>query len=373
MYLKKYVARTDSVDILRDLIFIVGAVYITYALLGDYVDGGHNYRQGDWLINGVNQDVRRGYFGSALIYFSDFLGANPLLILVMFQIALVWALFFHFRQAVDAVKTPIVGYLLAVSPGMFPVFWLVDAEAAARKEVIAFAGLALFAAGILNARRSLLALGAVLLAGSFWAHEATIFLMPAFLAIAAISLHITALRRWLAVASVTVSVSACLAFFHALAHSHIPDVAGICEPLLERGLDKQICSGAIDWLRRDLSYAWECTADKVTFREIAEFFLAYLFALTPLAFVISRLDRRKSYIAFAILSAVPFVLLCFIAIDWGRWVSMHVFSLSIFLVVAIGGGREKIRHPIRVQKPADIILAASVSVLFFLFAPPYLI
>lgn len=373
MFVKRYFAQAGYVSILRDLIFIVGAANLSIVLIGNYLKGGHSYQQGDWLINGVNDDIRRGYFGSALIRISDFTGADLLLVLVALQIALVCALFFYFRKAAEAVKSPVIGYLLSVSPGLFSVLWLVETGGAARKELIAFAGLALFATGILYARRTALALGAFVFAAGFWAHETTTFLMPAFLGIAAVSWYVTELKRWLIVLTAAVTVSACLALLHALTHSHIPDVAGVCQPLLERGLDENICSGAIVWLDLDLAHAREFTAGKATWQDLMEFSAAYLFALAPLAFVISRLGRRRLYVAFAILSAVPFILLCFIAIDWGRWISMHVFSVALLLIVAIGGEWEQIRHPVRLQKPVDIIVMILVSVIFFLFAPPYMI
>jgi len=61
-----------------DFSLAVSFFLVTLRVLDDVRLGGHGHKQGDYLINNLVEPVRRGHFGTAIIWVSDvLLGSNP--------------------------------------------------------------------------------------------------------------------------------------------------------------------------------------------------------------------------------------------------------------------------------------------------------
>lgn len=73
--------------------------------------------------------------------------------------------------------------------------------------------------------------------------------------------------------------------------------------------------------------------------------VAYALTLAPVLYVLSCLEHQHRMMALALLSGLPFVLLYGVAVDWGRWMSMHVFSMMVVTMAALWSGFASLRHP----------------------------
>lgn len=69
------------------------AIVLLFSVLEIIRHGGNAYKHGDWLVNALEEPVRRGAFGSALLHLSDALQVSPLLVVGMLQVVLVAALY----------------------------------------------------------------------------------------------------------------------------------------------------------------------------------------------------------------------------------------------------------------------------------------
>ena len=326
-------------------LLVVSFLYVTLVMLRDIRWGGNSWKHGDWLINNAGGEVRRGGFGSAILSIGDLLGTSPLVLVGAVQIAMLAGLFLAFRQLAANLPDPRVAALILVSPAIFTVFWAADPQGSMRKEVIAFAGIALAAIGATQRRAMPLWAGTALLCISFFAHEAMVLLAPAYLSVLVASGLVRSAPRQALVAGAAVAGIASLALYHALTHTRIDDAAQVCAPLLARGLPQSICDGAIEWLEYDAARGYREMLVWMHPENIAGFLIAYALALAPFLYL-SILSRRPARTA-AILMALglPFLPLYAVSVDWGRWMSLHVFSAAILAVCALQQGAAGFRRP----------------------------
>jgi len=322
-----------------DLFFILSFLYITYRIARDFRSGGDAWGQADWLISNLAGDVRRGQFGSAIISIGDYLGTSPLLVVSAIQVILLALLFLCYRSlALRSMGLPLA-ILLSVSSAIFAVFWVADPQGAVRKELLTFSGLALCALGALRGVRPLFWLGTLLVGVSFIAHEALVLFIPTFVLIIWITSFHRAAPRQSVMAIAAVSLAGVYAVVYALLNAQVDDPGAVCAPLLLRGLDEGICGGAIKWLGYDMDRAQRVILSQLTAGNLFGFSAAYAAALCPLAYCISLSADWRVPAVFLLLLAVPFLPLFFIAVDWGRWMSFHVFSASILLACAVEKGK----------------------------------
>lgn len=314
-------------------------LYVSLHVLNDYRAGGNGWKQGDWLINNAAGPIRRGPFGSAIISISDWLNLDPLAFVVIIQISLLALTFATFRILVTSMRNPMISIILIMSPAIFVVFWVADPQGSVRKELIAFAGISLYALGAVRANWVLLWLGVVIFLVSNLSHEAMVLFVPTFFAIILFSgLHKTSATHSIASVAVIVSFSI-YALLFAMRHTRVDDIYPICAMLTERGLAESICSGAIRWLSYDTAYGFEAVSSRLGVRSLGGFLVAYFAALAPLVYIIWLSEKRMWGLMAVILLALPFVPLYPVAVDWGRWMSFHVFSATIVLACAISTNR----------------------------------
>ena len=323
---------------------ILSFLYISLGVFCDYRAGGNSWKQGDWLINNEAGNVRRGPFGSMILSASDFAGSNPLLIVSSIQIIFLAVLFISFRLLADQGRKSPITILILISPAIFTAFWVADPQGSVRKELLAFAGLSLSALAAVRENRLIFWLGVLTFCVSILAHEAMVLFTPTFFGIILVSrLHKTAIAHALS-ASLIVSLFSLFAFFYAISCSQAIDVIAICAPLIERGLDKEICGGAIKWMAYDSAYGFQAVISKINIRSLGGFLISYAAALAPFLYFIWIGRRSTGSGVILVLLALPFVPLYFIAVDWGRWMSFHIFSAAILLACAMAKDSFPIRR-----------------------------
>ncbi|MDA8586405.1 hypothetical protein N9L47_09070 [Rhodobacteraceae bacterium] len=350
-----------------DGFLLLSFLLVSLGVYYDYLAGGHNWKQGDWLINNSAGYVRRGPLGSAFISISDYIGSNPLLVVSVCQIIILAILFISFRLLVTQCNHPKLWLLILISPAIFTVFWVADPLGAVRKELIAFTGLSLYALGSIRENWLLLWAGVLVFCISVVSHEAMVLFIPTLFGIIILTeLHKTATKHALTSAIVVTCLSI-VAFIYAINTSQAVETYEICSALIERGLNELICRGAIEWLSYDSSHGFRFVVSMLNTRSIIDFLIIYAFALLPFFYIISLGERKTRNILALVLLALPFIPLYFVAVDWGRWISFHIFSASTILSSAAAKGH------FRIQRNPSYFYIFPLVVLALLASPNHII
>jgi hypothetical protein len=308
--------------------------YLLLCLYGDYSSGGNSWKQGDWLINELAEPVRRGLFGSALLLISDALGANPLLLLAVFQAMIVALIFAVIAAAVLSLGTPDKLLLLLLSPGFLVFFWFNDPQGSVRKEILAYVAFLPLIVAALRGKGGYIAyalsVGAYALAMA--SHEANVFFLP-FLCVAI----------WLVLPS-ELSVKARLGFLvlpaalalagglYAVANTNVSDSGPMCLQLQQRGLDAAICEGAIAYL--ETAPADAHMNPTLWFSEhFRMFVLLYVVCVLAFRALLQGIANPDSWFLAVIASGLVFFPLYYLGGDYGRWLNFHVSSAVLVALV----------------------------------------
>ncbi len=339
-----------GLDAVLALVWLV----ISLGVLQDYLSGGNRWKHGDWLINTAGGPVRRGPFGSAVLSVGDLLGISPLLVVCVLQVVILAVLFLAFRALVDRAGPVRLQAMLWLSPAFFTVLWVVEPQGAVRKELLAFAGLSLLALGAVSGRLIVLWLGVLVYCISTIAHEGMVLFGPVFIGILVLSgLFRSAPWQALSATLIAIGVSGA-ALFYALVHARVEDPNLVCAPLLERGLDPEICAGAISWLAHDAGVGVAAVAERLTGASVVGFLLGALAAFAPFGYLVSVGTRPRLGLVILLGAVLPILPLFPVASDWGRWLSLQVFSMSVLLSCAMASGR----FPLRAVPSRGLVVGA---------------
>lgn len=331
----------------------VAVVFVAIHYLRVIEGGGLRWATGDWLIHYRSGLVRRGLTGTVALAISDWTGAGPLAVVGAMQVC-IWLAMSGLVIFVFA-RTPMSGpvLMLLMSP-MFLQFPFLYSGNAMMKEIIGFLGIAMLAAFSVIANRGLLLAGAAVFGLSAFANEANAFMAPAALAFIWVYRRRQTISGSLALAAGLAILGLSLAGVMVAVLFPGSGMSGpICEEL-GRYLDPQrFCDsyGGIWWLERDMTdafaYMWRTDVASGAW---PKFIVGYAAALLP--FLLFRPcdeampDRVYLPVVLGILLYAPLFLL---ATDWGRWINMHVFSMTMLAVVLLREGfvepRTRSLHP----------------------------
>ncbi len=327
------------------LAFWVAIAIVLAYLVQDFALGGNAYKQGDWLINIDQVVVRRGILGSAFIAAADFLHLDLLLLVVLVQAGLLLlfaACLWRVISKLGEHAEHALYWLLIFSPTFVILFWANDPQGSLRKEILVYAAFGLILYALANRAGAADAAGSprwpwagavALFAAGMIAHEANLLFLPAFawLLYRSARAGLVPWRELALTLALLLAVAALSAGFFLL-HVSLTDAGPVCAPLLARGLSAGFCDGAIRWVTRDLSYAMRVTAGNWSAASWG-FWLIYGWASAlVLWFSLHFVQRRRLLLMYG-LTALPFLPLFHVALDWGRWMNFHISSW-IFLVLA---------------------------------------
>lgn len=304
----------------------------------DLGPGGNVWKQGDWLINTFETNIRRGPVGTQILVLADATGLSPVHVVLGLQLLLLTAIYALLtRMALWPDMAPVV-LLFVVCPAFFVLFWANDLQAGGRKEILGMAGVMLALWGAGAGRLWPVIVSAVIMAAGFVGHEVNLLLAPLYALILVGAARQNRLPKGPVFGLLAiVTLAGIAAFLYAVRFSHVADTGPICAPLLERGLPETFCSdGAIPWMSRtsneDIDMVAACN---LTDGLPAIFALAYVLASLPFAYLISRLENARRWAVFAALAVVPFLPLFVVALDWGRWMALHAFSAAVLMILAL--------------------------------------
>ena len=332
-------------SVLRGVVFVylaVASLYAVYCYLLEINDGGQVWTTGDWLISYRAGFVRRGLTGSITYGLSDLTGINALYVAAATQISVYAALLATVFFILSRSKITIPVALLAMSPVflLMPFFFM---KLAMIKEMIGFLAVALVGVTAFTPYRWPFWAGITVFAASGFAHEINAFLAPNLLMLIYLLFRMQLLPRRQAVwASVVIIVSSAAAILTSMIYSGNGMGDAICRVMLSYGGRPEFCGeqGPTAWLDRDMAYGMKFTwQENVATGVWPWFVLGFVLSMAP--FLLFRVTQDKTgrltRLAFlaACLGLLTFAPLFVIASDWGRWIAMHVFCLTILTFVAL--------------------------------------
>jgi hypothetical protein len=326
---------------------------------------------GDWLINYHAGFVRRGLTGEVALGIGHALHFSPLVVVSLMQFACYAAVFYSVHRLLINTRLSFWAATLVLSPATLG-FPILEQQGGFRKEIILIGGLGILILLTLRrpARNTLLVVyTSLLIVVCVLSHESLI-LFGAYI-VAALAIGLGDIPRALKLSI----VPAVLAVVALILVSHHPGNAqmarDICSSL---GYPATIpppapCSGSIDYLGRNLTYARE-----QLFIYYRTFHYQYIYpvlaalALLPVALAYRSLWRQPAVrrslniiAAAALFSFAASSPLFYYALDWGRWIYIHVFCIMLLLLLV-----EHLRQknappePAATSKPARLRTAAGL-------------
>jgi hypothetical protein len=345
-----FIRRTHFQDygersVLRGAVLIYLAAATIYTVLRYLMEvrlGGHVWTTGDWLISYRAGFIRRGLTGSITYGLTDLTGIPALYVAAATQIlifaALIAAVFFMLRH----IKMTVPVAILAMSPVflLMPFFIL---KLAMTKEMIGFLAVALVGLTAFTRRRWPFWVGIIVFAAAGFAHEINAFLAPdLFALLLVLALAGVIPRRQAALAAGVIGVSAGAAILSAMLFSGQGMGDAVCKVMLSYGGIADFCehNGPTVWLDRDMAYGMHFTWVENVVKGVWPWFvLGFVLSMAPFALFKVTGDGSGRQTRFALLVAVIGILafspLFVIASDWGRWIQMHVFCLTIMTFVSL--------------------------------------
>lgn len=313
-------------------------VYIITLLYQDFSLGGDEWKQGDWLINDINVEVRRGILGSVILRFSEATSLDPVLVVTSLQgILLVLSVVF-LSLAIERFRCRGTLWLLVLSPGFFINFWSVDIKGGLRKELIiylAFSAL-LYAVTFEKLSKTLLFLSTLIFGVAVVSHEGNVFFAPFFCFCYILMFQ----NKKIGKPCLTILLASTLAFCLvsiaiALRFSNVESYMLVCQPLLDAGMRIELCNGAIKALELSLGDFTKATFWMFFSPRLLSFVLMYsLASVSVLAIGFYLFDRKKMSKSY-FFSALFFLPLYVVAVDWGRWLSFHITAVTFTMLIVL--------------------------------------
>ena len=293
-------------------------------------NGGNGWKTSDWLINYSNGFIRRGLFGSLLYWISDF-GVSLIWLVYVIQISIYGLMFGFVLKLYKITDRSLYWRLILFSPA-FLLFPFYDMPGGFRKEILvltlfAYFSLSFAQASISNRKVAWIIFFYFLASLS---HEVTIFVLPFFLYMLWQSVETNQLERRHAIifsiVLITISFSLLVVFF--IFKGSDASASVICNSLIERALNPNICHGAISSLKED---------SRSSFNMVVEMFGGH--SLSVIQFVVlaflptifTNFWNKKMLVLFVV-SFVYIAPLFAVAIDWGRWIYIFVFMFYCVLL-----------------------------------------
>ena len=330
---------------------VTASLYVTCRYINEVAKGGQVWTTGDWLLSYRAGFMRRGLTGSITFGLTDLTGIDALYVAAGTQILIYAALIGVVLFILSRIKMTVPVAILAMSPVflLMPFFF---SKLGMSKEMIGFLAIALVAVTAFTPKKWLLWLGITLFAAAGFAHEINAFLAPDLLALLLV-LALTGVipRGQASIAAAIVLVSAGAAIVTSMLYNGNGNGDAVCQVILSYGGWVEFCgkSGPTVWLDRDMAYGINFTwAANVASGVWPWFILGFVLSMLPFALfrVVGDTTGRITRLTLcaAIGGILAFAPLFVIASDWGRWIAMHAFFLTILTFVCLHLGLIKQRY-----------------------------
>ena len=304
--------------------------------------GGNDWRTADWLITYFYGPVRRGMIGTVLTVIAD-LGFSLKWIVYGVQVLVLMACAFVVIRIYTMRKREWIWLALLYSPA-FLLFEYLGTGGALRKEtlaLLAFAVLCLSYAQQSVTRARLIATGALFFVAAF-SHEIAAFTLPFFIYViySLWNEGLMSRRTATATAAFFVIVSAAAALFANQFRGDAALAKSLCASLIVRGFNPRICEGTIAWM--DIGPMQSFKTAQIDVAAYAWLYLRVLvLAMLPLLFIRWR-GRERTVLSVA--GLLSLILLCFLGVDWGRWIHLSAFCLFCVVLAESAWKRVEVRN-----------------------------
>jgi hypothetical protein len=319
-------------------------VYLLYIALAMLVIGWHDthtqveWMLGDWLINYQGGFVRRGLMGELVLHSSRLTHVSPLYVAAAMGILFYAVIWLSVREILFRSSWSLWTLFVVFSPATLA-FGILDDRGGFHKEIIFLAGLGLLLVLLDRIEVSDLFLSAYLTitcAVCILSHEALFVYMAYYLA--AVVIGRPGWRRVLSIAAVPFLVGAAC-FYATTQHPGNQDIVEqICLSLKDLG--PVMHDGAIGYLSHDSRFAREeLLTDMHLYHYLNRYPLLAILSLLPILWGFCSLWKQEQLRknlriigGLSLLSMLGSTMLFLYATDWGRWIYIHIFSLSLLFL-----------------------------------------
>ena len=273
-----------------------------------------------WITNYLQGYNRRGLIGQVIYHVGELFDIRYV-VLILFITILSAIAYFLYKIFINRYQN-IISYFLLLSPA-FISYQILDIRGSMRKEVL---GLLTFVMIVyfINKGKSL-TFPLLIFTIAVFSHPANIFISPFLIGY----LHKNDINKKVKIlffVPVLIYLSSGVFFTPSESFNSLI----FCEQtnqLINSSIDcKLLDSGDLEGtINSDIYDYLELTKKSIQSREIIFYIISFLLALSPFVFLQEYFIRNK-YLGFML---IPYLMLFFVAFDWGRWISLYISILTI--------------------------------------------
>lgn len=312
------------------------------------------YVLGDWLINYQDGGFkRRGISGSLFFFLQDFSGLNLNILVFSFQFIVISLFFFFFIKLVRNKKITLLYLSLLLSPlGFIAYFNCVDYVG--KKEFILFLLFTYFTYLLnyskLSLRKEYLVAFLLFIAVLF--HEVVLFYIPYFIILLILKTEKLEPKRYLKyLLAVFMPAILIIAFGNNINEGNSLEI------LKQRGVI--ITNGIFFWNIDEREYILSQIRDYMLYP------ISFLISFFHIKFYLKEEFRNWKIIGLYFLLAFLFSLPLFVlAIDWGRWIYIHMMMIIITLSAMLNEESYKEEDPLYTKKNIFIFIFIIFSLIY---------
>ena len=329
-----------------------------------------SWAMSDWAINFSGGFIRRGLPGQVARTLGHFTHVSPFLFLLLMQWCCYGIIFWSIWRLVRGLAWPLWMKLLIYSPATLAfVFW--DPTDAFRKEILLFALLGLIIVPLSHRNWTVWHSLALALAvfGVILSHEALIIYMPYLFCALLLGLqNVRKAALGFLPAAAAILAAAFLATTH---HGTVDQALTVCRSIGGTDLHEGLCESSIQYLSRDAAYARLDVLSHLSLLQRLSFIPIAALALIPIVFALRHFwgARRGDVLSIAVCALSSWIAsigLFLYAVDWNRWIYIHVMC-SMFLLLMLNRNAQRegtLETSWRLPQP---VLQRTLAVLFLAF------
>ncbi|NYF88848.1 hypothetical protein RBB79_04865 [Tunturiibacter empetritectus] len=328
---------------------------LTIWRLFDVKDSRARWTVGDWLINYEGGFVRRGFAGEVFLDTGRVLHVSPVWLALLLSLACYAVMFFAVWKLLQVASWNLWIVALAVSPVTLS-FGILNIGGWGRKEILYLAGLGILLLMLLRAKVQdwlLIAVMTSICPLMVLCHEPLICFFPYYFGALVIARHSIKSAIKIATLPLLFSTVALVLVIHHPGNA--TTAANICDSL--GPLKQHVCGGAIDYLASTSAGARTLVAENIQAYHYYTLYSNWTIAgsvpiIMAFAFLWRYAKVRYSLIVLLIAtgaSCAASLVLFLYAVDWGRWIYIHIFSV-FFLLLFIDYRRQE-REPLGSEVP----------------------
>lgn len=327
----------DSIDFtvrysIIPYLFLVFAITIWGAWDG-YISN-NSWKIGDWLINYQGGFVRRGFLGEIILQLSLFTDINPGFYVFLLQVILYFC-FFVFSFLLLKQQQSLIPYIILLfSPFLFA-FQVHDIQGGYRKEIIYIALLAFIAWSArfhkIKTFETIFFLTLLLYPVVILSHEMLAVFLPYIIVIYILRVELNTKRVIIITFLVSLSLlSFVISFINSGSEEQVIAIINSLGKHAPTG-------GAIQWLSRSTAYGMQTVLYSISEYHYIECYsfatLLSLVAYVPILDKLKSLFNNRLALLLVLLSIFGSIGLFFIALDWGRFIYIHLVSLFVLSLI----------------------------------------